>query len=243
MFGLSATWQSLHGVDTLSTTREGGVSQPPFDSLNLGLHVGDNSQDVLNNRARVNAHLPKPAIWLNQVHSADVITVDERFDPNQTLTGDALHTQLRNQPLAIMTADCLPILLSSSDGQEVAAIHAGWRGLEQGVINNTLACFKNASANIHAWLGPAIGANQFQVGQEVVELFTATNPLMHSAFKAQNNEKYLADIYLIATILLNQQGVINISGGEYCTVSQANLFFSYRRDGQTGRMASLIWRK
>jgi YfiH family protein len=132
MFGLSATWQSLHGVDTLSTTREGGVSQPPFDSLNLGLHVGDNSQDVLNNRARVNAHLPKPAIWLNQVHSADVITVDERFDPNQTLTADALYTQLRNQPLAIMTADCLPILLSSSDGQEVAAIHAGWRGLEQG---------------------------------------------------------------------------------------------------------------
>jgi copper oxidase (laccase) domain-containing protein len=111
------------------------------------------------------------------------------------------------------------------------------------VINNTLACFKNASANIHAWLGPAIGANQFQVGQEVVELFTANNPLMHSAFKAQNNEKYLADIYLIATILLNQQGVINISGGEHCTVSQANLFFSYRRDGQTGRMASLIWRK
>ena len=243
MFGLSATWQSIQGVGTLSTTRDGGVSKPPFDSLNLGLHVGDNNQDVLTNRAHVNSYISNPAVWLNQVHSADVIRVDEGFDFNQTLTGDALYTQLRNQPLAIMTADCLPILLTSSDGQEVAAIHAGWRGLVQGIINNTVSCFKHEPANLHAWLGPAIGANQFQVGQEVVELFTANNPLMHSAFKAQNNEKYLADIYLIATILLNQQGVINISGGEYCTVSQANLFFSYRRDGQTGRMASLIWRK
>lgn len=243
MFALSATWQSFHGVGTLSTTREGGVSQPPFDSLNLGLHVGDNSQAVLSNRARVNAHLPNPAVWLNQVHSADVISVDEHFDLSQTLTGDALYTQLLNQPLAIMTADCLPILLSSSNGQEVAAIHAGWRGLEQGVINNTLACFKHAPANIHAWLGPAIGADQFQVGHEVVELFTARNTAFRGAFKAQNNEKYLADIYQIARTMLNQQGVVNISGGEYCTVSQANLFFSYRRDGQTGRMASLIWRK
>ncbi|WP_350607088.1 peptidoglycan editing factor PgeF [Pseudoalteromonas sp. MER144-MNA-CIBAN-0113] len=243
MSGLSATWQPIQGVGTLSTTRDGGVSKPPFDSLNLGLHVGDNSQDVLTNRAHVNSYIPNPAVWLNQVHSADVILVDEAFDANHILTGDALYTQLRNQPLAIMTADCLPILLTSSDGQEVAAIHAGWRGLVQGIINNTVSCFKHEPANLHAWLGPAIGANQFQVGQEVVELFTANNPLMHSAFKAQNNEKYLADIYLIATILLNQQGVINISGGEYCTVSQANLFFSYRRDGQTGRMASLIWRK
>ena len=112
MSGLSATWQSIQGVDTLSTTRDGGVSKPPFDSLNLGLHVGDNRQDVLTNRAHVNTHLHNTAVWLNQVHSADVIRVDEGFDAKQTLTGDALYTQLSNQPLAIMTADCLPILLT-----------------------------------------------------------------------------------------------------------------------------------
>ncbi|MCK8126833.1 peptidoglycan editing factor PgeF [Pseudoalteromonas sp. 2CM39R] len=243
MSGLSATWQSIQGVGTLSTTRDGGVSKPPFDSLNLGLHVGDNSQDVLTNRAHVNSYIPNPAVWLNQVHSADVIRVDEGFDFNQTLTGDALYTQLYNQPLAIMTADCLPILLTSSDGQEVAAIHAGWRGLAQGIINNTVSYFKHAPTNLHAWLGPAIGADQFEVGQEVVATFTANNPALHDAFKPQNNDKYLADIYHIARILLNQRGVVNISGGEYCTFSQKNQFFSYRRDGQTGRMASLIWRK
>lgn len=243
MSGLSATWQPIQGVGTLSTTRDGGVSKPPFDSLNLGLHVGDNRQDVIKNRAHVNTHLPNPAVWLNQVHSADVIRVDEAFDANQTLTGDALYTQLSNQPLAIMTADCLPILLTSSDGQEVAAIHAGWRGLVQGIINNTVSCFKHEPANLHAWLGPAIGANRFEVGQEVVAIFTANNPALHDAFKLQNSEKYLADIYHIARILLNQRGVVNISGGEYCTFSQNNQFFSYRRDGQTGRMASLIWRK
>lgn len=243
MSGLSATWQPIQGVGTLSTTRDGGVSKPPFDSLNLGLHVGDNRQDVIKNRAHVNTHLPNPAVWLNQVHSTDVIRVDEAFDANQTLTGDALYTQLSNQPLAIMTADCLPILLTSSDGQEVAAIHAGWRGLVQGIINNTVSCFKHEPANLHAWLGPAIGANRFEVGQEVVAIFTANNPALHDAFKLQNSEKYLADIYHIARILLNQRGVVNISGGEYCTFSQNNQFFSYRRDGQTGRMASLIWRK
>ncbi|TMP70320.1 peptidoglycan editing factor PgeF [Pseudoalteromonas sp. S1609] len=243
MSGLSATWQSIQGVGTLSTTRDGGVSKPPFDSLNLGLHVGDNNQDVLTNRAHVNSYISNPAVWLNQVHSADVIRVDEGFDFNQTLTGDALYTQLYNQPLAIMTADCLPILLTSSDGQEVAAIHAGWRGLVQGIINNTVSCFKHEPANLHAWLGPAIGADQFEVGQEVVATFTANNPALHDAFKRQNNDKYLADIYYIARILLNQRGVVNISGGEYCTFSQKNQFFSYRRDGQTGRMASLIWRK
>ena len=243
MSGLSATWQPIQGVGTLSTTRDGGVSKPPFDSLNLGLHVGDNRQDVIKNRAHVNTHLPNPAVWLNQVHSTDVIRVDEAFDANQTLTGDALYTPLSNQPLAIMTADCLPILLTSSDGQEVAAIHAGWRGLVQGIINNTVSCFKHEPANLHAWLGPAIGANRFEVGQEVVAIFTANNPALHDAFKLQNSEKYLADIYHIARILLNQRGVVNISGGEYCTFSQNNQFFSYRRDGQTGRMASLIWRK
>lgn len=243
MYGLSATWQPLHGVGTLSTTREGGVSKPPFDSLNLGLHVGDNKHAVLQNRARLNSQLPNPAVWLNQVHSDKVITVDEQFDHTKVFNGDALYTKLLNQPLAIMTADCLPILLASNDGQEVAAIHAGWRGLEQGIVNNTVACFQHPPANICAWLGPAIGPKLFEVGQEVVDLFTSKNAVIHKAFEPQKNNKYLADIYFIARTMLNELGVSNISGGEYCSATQSEQFFSYRRDGQTGRMASLIWRK
>ena len=131
---LSATWQSLHNVGTLSTTREGGVSKAPYNGLNLGLHVNDSQADVLKNRSVLNNFLPNPAIWLNQIHSADVITVDQQFDFNKLHNADALYTRLVDQPLAIMTADCLPILLASNDGTEVAAIHGGWRGLEQGIL-------------------------------------------------------------------------------------------------------------
>ena len=122
-------------------------------------------------------------------------------------------------------------------------MHGGWRGLEKGIIKNTLACFSAPSKQIYAWLGPAIGSEQFEVGAEVATRFIAKSPLFKQAFKLQSNNKYLCDIYLIARIELEQLGVINISGGDYCTVSQPSLFFSYRREGKTGRMASLIWRK
>jgi len=242
---LTATWPSLHNVGTLSTTREGGVSKPPFTSLNLGLHVGDNEHDVLKNRSLLNACLPKskPIVWLNQIHSARVLNVDEQFDFTSLHDADALYTQSLNQPLAIMTADCLPILLANDDGTEVAAIHGGWRSLEQGIIKNTIACFNANSASINAWLGPAIGPNQFEVGADVFALFKAQNPLFKTAFKAHGNQKYLANIYKIAGLLLSQLGIKKITGAVHCTVSQPTQFFSYRRDRKTGRMASLIWRK
>jgi YfiH family protein len=240
---LSATWQNLHNVGSLSTTREGGVSKKPFTSLNLAHHVGDNTHHVLANRLLLETHIPKSAIWIDQVHGANVLDVDEHFDFTKLHRADALYTQLPNQPLAIMTADCLPILLASNDGEEVAAIHGGWRGLEQGVIKNTINCFNTQCDHISAWLGPAIGQHKFEVGAEVFALFKAQNALFETVFKPQNNQKYLADIYGIARILLNQLGINNITGGEHCTVSNKEQFFSYRRDGQTGRMASLIWRK
>ncbi|CAM3046836.1 peptidoglycan editing factor PgeF [Pseudoalteromonas distincta] len=240
---LSATWQNLHKVATLSTTCGGGVSKVPFKSFNLGYHVGDNKSDVAKNRSLLTELLPKPAVWLNQVHSSDVVIVDEHFDFDELHNADALYTRLLNQPLAIMTADCLPILLVSDDEKEIAAIHGGWRGLEQGIIKNTLEYFDTKCENINAWLGPAIGANRFEVGAEVFELFQKRSPSFIQAFTLQANGKYLADIYGIARTLLTQLGVKNITGGDYCTVSQSDLFFSYRRDGQTGRMASLIWRK
>lgn len=240
---LSAPWPNLTSVGTLSTTREGGVSRPPFNSLNLGLHVDDNKEDVLKNRAVVEQSLPNRAVWLNQVHSADVLSVDTDFNFQTLHSADALYTQLKNQPLAIMSADCLPILLASQDGHEVAAIHGGWRGLEKGIIKNTLACFNAPSKQVYAWLGPAIGAEKFEVGAEVAARFIAKSPLFKEAFKLQGNNKYLCDIYLIARIELEQLGVTKVSGGDNCTVSQSSLFFSYRREGKTGRMASLIWRK
>ena len=243
MYLLSAPWQRLDSVDTLSTTREGGVSKAPFLNMNLGLHVGDNKNHVLQNRALLTKKLPAPAIWVNQTHSADVIVVDEQFDFTKLHDGDALFTRLKSQPLAIMTADCLPILLTSENGEEIAAIHGGWRGLERGIIKNTLSYFKTTPIKIHAWLGPAIGPTQFEVGEEVFNLFKAHSALFTHAFKLIKNKKYLADIYHIARIQLQQLGVTNISGGEHCTVLQKEQFFSYRRDGQTGRMASLIWRK
>jgi hypothetical protein len=240
---LSAPWPNLTSVGTLSTTREGGVSKPPFNSLNLGLHVDDDPEHVLKNRALVEQSLPNPPLWLNQVHSGDVLCVDADFNFQTLHSADALYTQVKNQPLAIMSPDCLPILFASHDGHEVAAVHGGWRGLEKGIIKNTLACFSSPSKQIYAWLGPAIGAEQFEVGAEVATQFIAKSPLFKEAFKLQSNNKYLCDIYLIARIELEQLGVINISGGDYCTVSQPSLFFSYRREGKTGRMASLIWRK
>lgn len=240
---LSAPWPNLTSVGTLSTTREGGVSKPPFNSLNLGLHVDDDPEHVLKNRALVEQSLPKQALWLNQVHSADVLCVDADFNFQTLHSADALYTKVKNQPLAIMSADCLPILFASHDGHEVAAVHGGWRGLEKGIIKNTLACFSAPSKQVYAWLGPAIGAEKFEVGAEVAALFIVKSPLFKKAFKLQSNNKYLCDIYQIARIELEQLGVINISGGNYCTVSQPSLFFSYRREGKTGRMASLIWRK
>ncbi|WP_405631512.1 peptidoglycan editing factor PgeF [Pseudoalteromonas sp. Ld20] len=240
---LSPNWSAPTNVGALSTTRDGGLSRAPFSSLNLGLHVGDDRQVVLANRHLLDQLLPNPPIWLNQVHSAEVVVVDKHFDPLTVRDADALYTSLQNQPLAIMTADCLPILLTSSCGNEVAAIHGGWRGLNAGIMANTIAQFSASKNNIIAWLGPAIGALKFEVGSEVRAAFCEQSDAYEYAFKETNNGKYLADIYAIARIQLMQLGVNTISGGEYCTVSQPESFFSYRRDRQTGRMASLIWRK
>lgn len=240
---ITPIWPAPANIGALSTTRTGGCSVEPFASLNLGLHVGDDKQHVLANRQRLSEYLPAQPIWLNQVHSSDVVAVDEHFDNSKVYDADALYTRLAHQPLAIMSADCLPILLSSECGTEVAAIHGGWRGLHAGIIANTLAHFKVSANKVSAWLGPAIGAQKFEVGAEVKAAFCDFSAKQQAAFTPLNNDKCLADIYAIARNQLQQLGVKNISGGEYCTVSQAELFFSYRRDGKTGRMASLIWRK
>ncbi len=238
---ITPAWTAPKTISALSTTRKGGVSVAPFDSFNVGLHVGDDEQAVLANRELLTNQLPNPAVWLNQIHSSDVVVIDERSDLNQVRSADALYTRLAKQPLAIMTADCLPVLLSSTSGDEIAAIHGGWRGLAQGILANTLTHFKALPNDIIAWFGPAIGPSEFEVGQEVKACFCELNANHQHAFTPRG-DKYLADIYLLARQQLTQLGVVNIFGGEHCTVSDKSQFFSYRRDGETGRMASLIWR-
>ncbi|OSM96947.1 purine nucleoside phosphorylase YfiH [Lonsdalea populi] len=232
-------WPAPATICACSTTRHGGSSSEPYASLNLGNHVGDDIACVEENRRRlmVNAELPAQPHWMQQVHGIQVINLDDEFPAT---TGDAVYTSRPGNVCAVMTADCLPVLFCSVKGDEVAAAHAGWRGLQTGVLEQTLKAFRAAPSEMMAWLGPAIGPQQFEVGAEVRAAFMATDPAAAHAFVARG-DKYLADIFQLARRRLSTAGISHIYGGEYCTVSHPQQFFSYRRDGVTGRMASLIW--
>ncbi|KLN45625.1 hypothetical protein AAY77_14815 [Providencia rettgeri] len=233
-------WPQPKSVSSCSTTRAGGVSLPPFDSLNLGDHVGDIPNAVSENRQRLEAlaQLPQQPVWLEQVHGTDVLQlVGDKIHNRQA---DAVYSNQVGQVCAIMTADCLPVLFCNQAGTEVAAAHAGWRGLCNGVLENTINQFISPANEIIAWLGPAIGAEKFEVGKEVKEAFVNQSSDLASAF-VPYNDKYLADIYLLARKKLRAAGVTKVYGGNFCTVSDENRFFSYRRAGKTGRMASLVW--
>ncbi|NHB92481.1 purine nucleoside phosphorylase YfiH [Photorhabdus cinerea] len=233
-------WPQPTTVKTCSSTRLGGISLPPYDSLNLGKHVGDNPDVVDQNRqilAEV-AELPQQPVWLEQVHGTRVVRLNGQ--PVENNKADAVYTNILGQVCAVMTADCLPVLFCSSDGDEIAAAHAGWRGLCAGVLENTIRQFKAKPDQIQAWLGPAISAKEFEVGNEVMDAFVVQNSDLSKAF-VHFGEKYLADIYLLAKLKLQSIGVKAIFGGAECTVNNKEKFFSYRRDGITGRMATLIW--
>ncbi|WP_102798250.1 peptidoglycan editing factor PgeF [Bowmanella denitrificans] len=227
-------WPAPKRVQAISTTRQGGVSKAPFDSLNLGLHVGDKAADVLANRQQL-PHFEQ-IVWLNQVHGNDVHSL--HAGSLQNMSADASIASEAGVTCAVMTADCLPVLFCHRRGLAVGAAHAGWRGLAAGVLENTLTALPGNAGDYLAWLGPAIGAPAFEVGEEVRAAFAQDA----AAFQQTNNKgKYLADIYQLARARLTRIGVTSIFGGEYCTYQQPTSFFSYRRDGQTGRMASLIW--
>lgn len=243
-------WAAPHNIHTLVTTREGGVSLAPFASFNLGEHVGDKLAAVALNRQRLNQHLPSEPMWLTQTHSTIVNTpqVREKAKGN-IICADAVVSKTPNEVLAIMTADCLPVLFTSTDGSVIGAAHAGWRGLCAGILENTVAEMIKLSPalqaqEILAWMGPAIGPESFEVGEDVVQAFANDGmSTAAGAFKAINERpgKYLADIYHLARIRLEHLGLISITGGDRCTVKESQDFFSYRRDGVTGRFASLIW--
>ncbi|MCG7530600.1 peptidoglycan editing factor PgeF [Psychrobium sp. MM17-31] len=231
-------WAAPSHIKAFTTLRTGGVSEAPFDTNNLGAHVGDDIAAVSANRQAINQYLPHDIIWLNQTHSIDVVDINP--DTPQSCDGDAAFTRLTNTPCCVMTADCLPLLVTNRAGSKVAAIHGGWRGLADGIVENSLNYFSESPSELMVWLGPAIGPEQFEVGQDVVDIFVSKHPDNHQCFKARG-DKFLADIYQLARNTLNRCGVTQISGGDYCTVTQDDKFFSYRRDGQTGRMATVIW--
>lgn len=242
MTALYPDWHVPNNVKALMTTRTGGVSLPPFNSLNLGDHVGDDPSAVKNNRDLLVARfaLPNEPLFLTQTHSTRVLTLPYHED---NLNADAAYTNQPNQVCVVMTADCLPVLLASKKGNEVAAAHAGWRGLCDGILEETVAKFQCPRNEIVAWFGAAIGPTAFQVGYEVVAQFIAWDKQAEQAFIADPNVdgKYLGNLYQLATQRLNKLGVIQISGGDRCTYTEKEQFFSYRRDGKTGRMASTVW--
>ncbi|CCQ12278.1 COG1496: Uncharacterized conserved protein [Pseudoalteromonas luteoviolacea B = ATCC 29581] len=246
---LRATWPTSTGIETFSTTRcLEGVSVAPFDRFNLAYHVGDDKSAVTENRARFTAMIGSKLIWLDQIHGDQVVHVTEenRDKLSEMPTkADGLFTRLDDTALTIMTADCLPILLSSEDGKEIAALHGGWRPLQSGIIENALALFSSEAHTLRAWFGPAIGPRHFEVGNDVRDAFCLSDPIHQAAFVSHpmNSEKWLADIFMLATQKLNRLGVEAIYSQNICTVSQPERFYSYRREGRTGRMATVIWRK
>jgi hypothetical protein len=230
-------WPAPSRVRSLMTTRMGGVSQASWASFNLGDHVGDDPASVAANRARLRQRLPAEPGWLRQVHSAGV--VDLGRDANRE--ADASLTRQAGIVCAVLTADCLPVLLCDRTGSVVAAAHAGWRGLAGGVLEAAVAAMQVPPGETLAWLGAAIGPRAFEVGDEVRDVFIAQHPEAGAAFTPHGPGKWLADIYRLARIRLNRCGVQAIYGGGRCTFNETARFFSYRRDGVTGRMASLIW--
>lgn len=233
-------WPLPPGVAACSSTRIGGISSGPYASLNLGAHCGDNLDDVEENRRRLfaDARMPSAPVWLEQVHGEAVLRL--RDEPYASKRADASWSDTPGLVCAVMTADCLPVLFCNQAGSEVAAAHAGWRGLCGGVLEQTVAHFKDRPENIMAWLGPAIGPQAFEVGNDVRDAFIAKDNTAERAFRPVG-EKYFADIYQLARQRLNNAGVTKIYGGDRCTFTEKRDFFSYRRDRITGRMASFIW--
>ena len=235
-------WPAPDRVRACTTTRTGGVSVGPFASLNLAAHVGDAAVAVTANRGRLRAALDLPAepLWLSQVHGCGAVSADAAA-PGAPPEADAAVSRQPGHVCAVLTADCLPVLLCDRAGTVCAAVHAGWRGLYQGVLEATLARLGVPGAELLAWLGPAIGPARFEVGPEVRAAFVSQEPAAACAFRAGVGDRWHADLYALARLRLAAAGVSAVSGGGLCTASDPARFFSYRRDGVTGRMATLIW--
>lgn len=247
---ITPEWPAPANVKALITTRSGGVSVAPRDSLNLGYKAGDDPAAVTQNRAIVEALMPQKPRWLSQVHGTRVVIADDiPGTQEQPTAADASVAHQRGTVCAVMIADCLPVLFTNREGSRVAAAHAGWRGLSGGVIDNTVQALRDAGddpKDLLAYIGPGIGPTAFEVGNDVYEAFAARDAGAVAAFKPRATDKpgkWLADLFTLARRALSRAGVTQIYGGGDCTHTDSRRFFSYRRDGTTGRMAAFIWRE
>jgi len=228
-------WKAPGNVCAFTTTRNGGVSEGPWSSLNLGDRCGDNPEHLKENRDLLKTLLPGKLRWLTQVHGDRVVNWRECGNSE----ADAIVSRRVGQVCVILTADCLPVLLCNRAGTEVAACHAGWRGLAAGILEATIAAMNSKPGEIIAWLGPAIGPRAYEVGQEVHDAFVSKCNQNANAFR-KYGERWLVDLYQLAKLVLQKAGVSHVSGGQYCTFSEPGRFFSYRRDGITGRIATMV---
>ena len=236
---IDANWSAPTGIRACCTTRHGGVSQGSYEGLNLGLHVGDLEADVLENRRllRQSLSLPSEPCWINQTHGVQSVRLEQDADRD----ADAAVTSERGRVAVVMTADCLPILVCNRAGSEVAAIHAGWRGLQAGVIESGISAMRSSPQQLMAWIGPGISQSRFEVGDEVYEAFEDRVADAQACFSANRPGHWLCNLAGLAGQVLHAIGVEEISFAPYCTYDDDELFYSYRREAVTGRMASLIW--
>lgn len=232
---ISAGWPAPPNIRAYCTTRSGGISPEPWAELNLGTRCGDDPSNVLENRTRLRSELPDDPQWLHQVHGNTVLRHEGLTDTEPM--ADGLVAFEPRRVCAVLTADCLPVFLCSEAGDRVALSHAGWRGMATGVLEATVTSLKTPPGELMAWMGPAIGPRTYEVGREVFDAFGAEC----SRGFTMRGDRWLMDLYTVATLLLNRVGVQRVFGGGFCTFSEPERFFSYRRDGVTGRMASVAW--
>ncbi len=238
--GICPDWSALPHVHALTTIRSGGVSLGAYQSFNLGDHVGDDPKAVAGNRTSLRESLKLPAepLWLKQVHGTTVVSAAEA---QPGAAADGAWTDRRGVVLAVLTADCLPVFVCDRAGTKIALLHAGWRGLAAGIVEAGVRAMRVPGRELLAWLGPAIGPQAYEVGDDVRDHFVMHDPGAAQAFRAGANGKWLCDMAALARMSLRAQGITAIGGGTYCTFRDRDRFFSYRRDGATGRMASLLW--
>ncbi|AKC88173.1 laccase [Pseudoxanthomonas suwonensis] len=247
---LPADWPAPPGVVAFTTLRQGaGASHAPFDRFNLGARCGDDPAAVAANRAELASGfgLPSPPAWLRQVHGTGVFRFEVSGGHDAAADepeADAAVTSVPGAVLAILTADCLPVVFAAADGSEVGAAHAGWRGLASGVLEATVAAMRTPASRLLAWLGPAAGPQAYEVGAEVRDAFVAVDPGAGDAFAATRPGHWCVDLYALARRRLQAAGVpaASIHGGGLCTISDPRRFYSHRRDQRTGRMATVVWR-
>lgn len=246
---LLPNWPAPPGVRAAFTLRSGGVSRPPCDTFNVAAHVGDDPRAVAENRAALRARLELPAepAWLEQVHGHNVVDLDQQTSldlqtpRDSPARADAAVTRAAGRVCVIQVADCMPVLFAAKDGSAIGAAHAGWRGLAAGVLEATVRAMNTPPGKLLAWLGPAIGQANFEVGEEVRAAFLASDPGASATFERNGRGRWQCDLSGLARRKLAALGVISVHGGGWCTSADPGRFFSYRRDGRCGRMAALVW--